>query len=289
MTDRETHENEERTVICPVEGCDAEKLARGMHLHILHSNGNGHGPKGEIPDHIDRDDLETVGTETVEMEYPTERDTEQEARLCPYCGEAFTGKQGVLIHLGQVAGRKNHPDDAAERHEPEDFPRVGVDEDENVVRLIEDDPEDDDRIGGPTVPAERVYRYIAELLATDKQGEARRARRHLLDADDRKQPALLSPVFEPILAEARQRESGDGVTTTLEDDGVRVEAGDRSPTLTADEARRLADELEQAIKHEDYLDDGLRGLIEWLRDCADVLDGEMSEERLHIEHNRRSR
>jgi len=45
MTDCETHENEERTVICPVEGCDAEKLARGMHLHVLHSKGDGQALK----------------------------------------------------------------------------------------------------------------------------------------------------------------------------------------------------------------------------------------------------
>jgi len=35
---------------------------------------------------------------------------------------------------------------------------VSVDDDKNVVRRIEDDPEDDNRAGGPTVPAERVYR-----------------------------------------------------------------------------------------------------------------------------------
>jgi hypothetical protein len=164
---------------------------------------------------------------------------------------------------------------------------VGVDDDENVVRLIEDDPEDDNRAGGPTVPAERVYQYIAELLAKDKQGEAQRARRRLLDADDDGQRALLSPVFEPILTEARRGEVGDGVTTTLEDKGVHVEADDRSPTLTADESRRLADELEQAAKLEVELDDDLHGLIEWLRDCTDVLDGEITEERLFIEHPRK--
>jgi len=42
--------------------------------------------------------------------------------------------------------------------------------------------------------------------------------------------------------------------------------------------------LKQAAEHEDNLDDDLRGLIEWLHDCADVLDGEMSEERLFIKH-----
>jgi len=39
--------------------------------------------------------------------------------------------------------------------------------------------------------------------------------------------------------------------------------------------------LEQAVEHEDDLDDDLRGLIEWLRDCADVLDGEMTEKEIH--------
>lgn len=71
-----------------------------------------------------------------------------------------------------------------------------------------------------------------------------RARRRLLETGEREQPALLSQVFEPILAEARRQKVGDGVTTALEDDGVYIEAGDRSPTLTADEARRLADEVE---------------------------------------------
>lgn len=65
-----------------------------------------------------------------------------------------------------------------------------------------------------------------------------------------------------------------------------VEAGDRSPTLAADEARWLADKLERATEHENGLDDHLRGLIEWLRDCADVLDDEMTEERLFIKYER---
>jgi len=180
--ERETHENDERTVLCPVEGCDSEQLARALHLHVRQSSGEGHGPQGEIPDDVALDDAETVGTETVEMEYPTERDTEQEVRLCPYCGQTFTGKQGLLIHLGQVAGRKNHPDDAADRHEPGEFPRVGVDEEENVVRLIENRTGANATEPEAAIPAERVYYYIAELLAEDQQEEAQRARRYLLNA-----------------------------------------------------------------------------------------------------------
>jgi len=43
----------------------------------------------------------------------------------------------VLIHLGQVEGRKNHPANASEVHEPGDFPVVELDEAENVVAVVE--------------------------------------------------------------------------------------------------------------------------------------------------------
>jgi len=183
MTCRERHRNGERTVKCPVESCDEEVLARGINLHVRRSAGNGHGPQGEPPDNITFDNLETVGEESVEMDYPEERDTEQVARLCPYCGTPFTGKQGVLIHLGQVAGRKNHPEDAADKHDPEDFPRVGVDEKENVTGVIEQEHPTEDSGTEPTIPAARAYRYIAELLAENKPEEAQRARYHLLRDD----------------------------------------------------------------------------------------------------------
>lgn len=182
MTTKQTHRNPERTVKCPVEDCDAEKLARGIHLHVRQSTGNGHGSQGTVPEHVSLDDLETVGDETVEMDYPEELDTEQVARLCPYCGTPFTGKQGVLIHLGQVAGRKNHPENAAEMHEPEDFPRVKMDDQENVVEVLDDGPASSG--SGPheqSVSTEKVYRYIADLLADDRADEARRVRRGLLE------------------------------------------------------------------------------------------------------------
>jgi len=79
------HPNDERTVRCPVDGCDAEKLARGIHLHVRQSSGDGHGPQGEVPDSINFENLDTVGEQTVEMDYPEERNNEKEARLCPYC------------------------------------------------------------------------------------------------------------------------------------------------------------------------------------------------------------
>lgn len=134
------HENDERRVNCPVNGCDETPLARGVNLHVLRSAGGGHGPQGEVPAHISFDDLETVGTGRVAMDYPEERNNEQVARLCPYCEQPFRGKHGVMIHLGQVAGRKNHPEDAPKQHEPDDFAIVQLDDQENIVEVVEDAP-----------------------------------------------------------------------------------------------------------------------------------------------------
>lgn len=132
-----SHRNKERTVRCPVEGCDAEKLARGIHLHIRQSSGNGHGPTGEVPDHIDLDNLETVGSREVEMNYPSERETQDAARLCPYCSKVFKGKRGVLIHLGQKAGQKNHPVET-DKLSGEEAPRVEVDRHGDTTSFVDD-------------------------------------------------------------------------------------------------------------------------------------------------------
>ncbi|WP_275879491.1 hypothetical protein [Haloferax volcanii] len=156
-----------------------------MHLHVLRSVGDGHGPQGEIPEHLNFENLEEVGTREVEVNYPEERKTESVARLCPYCGKPFKGKHGVLIHLGQIEGRKNHPANASEVHEPDDFPVVELDEAENVVAVVEGRmpssagnwPYEE------SIPVERVYRLIAELLAEGDPEMAARARTQLLAID----------------------------------------------------------------------------------------------------------
>jgi hypothetical protein len=100
--------------------------------------GEGHGEQGDVPDGISFDDLETVGARQVEMDYPEERDSEQVLRMCPYCKRPFRGKEGVMIHLGQLAGRKNHPENAQECHEEDDFPIVHVDDKGNIVDMPEE-------------------------------------------------------------------------------------------------------------------------------------------------------
>jgi len=178
------HRNDERTVHCPVEECDATPLARGINLHLRQSSGHGHGQQGEVPDHLSTENLETVGNREVEMDYPDERDTEHLPRLCPYCSQSFEGKNGVQIHLSHVAGRNNHPKDVDEQHSEEDFPVVEVDKRGNITRVVgqsRDDGTVDVEKG--VVPVERVYGFIADLLADDRQKVAQQARRALLESD----------------------------------------------------------------------------------------------------------
>lgn len=129
--------NPEDIVKCPVEGCDHEGLSRGMHLHIRQSSGNGHGPHGDVPEHLDLSTLEKVGEQDVDIDYPETREIENVARLCPYCGRAFRGYQGVKIHLGQKKGQGVHPEDANETEKSE-TPIAHVDEDMNVIELVEE-------------------------------------------------------------------------------------------------------------------------------------------------------
>jgi len=176
------HINEERTVHCPVEDCDATPLARGVHLHVTRSVGNGHGPQGEVPDGLDLDNLETAGTKEVSMDYPEHRKTENVARLCPYCERPFRGKQGVLIHLGQTLGRKDHPSILPDDLDPDSFSIVKLDKHDNIVEVVEEADmdvlpsakkrqSDEEREELP----EKVREYIAELRAEGKDDEADRA------------------------------------------------------------------------------------------------------------------
>jgi hypothetical protein len=181
---KKSHKNEERTVRCPVEGCEKTTLARGLHLHVMRSGGGGHGESGEIPENIKLEDAETVGTKEVTMDYPEKRDSETVARLCPYCERPFRGKHGVMIHLGQVAGRKNHPEDAPEHHEPEDFDIVHVDENENVIEVVEEGtsmPSTERRQAGESgLDPDKVEEYIQSLRDEGREEEAERAEKMLL-------------------------------------------------------------------------------------------------------------
>lgn len=284
------HRNDERTVRCPVDGCEAEQLARGIHLHVRQSAGGGHGPQGEIPDHITMDDLDTVGEQEVEMDYPADRDTDHVARLCPYCSTPFQGHKGVLIHLSKVAGRKNHPADAADRHDESDFPRVEVNEHRNITSVAgESAASRGDAIGEGAVPRRRVYRLIAELLAEDQTRTASRVRRHLLGTDDAVAPGREEPphpaLFEALLTQGRADVTDHAVTAALESEGLMIACRGESAFLSTDEARDIAARLEQVATTEDWHTGEVADLIAFLRGGAAVLDGKRTERSLHEEFN----
>lgn len=184
---RLSHKNDETTVKCPAADCDEEVLARGLHLHVRQSVGDGHGTQGEVPSGLNLENAEKVGSREVEMDYPEEREAEEVARLCPYCERPFRGKNGVMIHLGQVKGRKNHPEDAPERHEPDDFPIVTVDENENVIEIMDEGttmPSTDQRrereAEGESLDEEAIKEHIQDLRDQGLDNEADRAEKMLL-------------------------------------------------------------------------------------------------------------
>jgi hypothetical protein len=268
------HKNDERTVRCPVEGCDATPLARGINLHVMKSSGDGHGPRGEVPEHLDFENLETVGTDVVEMDYPEERDTENVARLCPYCSRPWKGKNGVLIHLGQVAGRKNHPKNAAERHSEDDFPRVEVDEQGNITSVVDDAaPSRDDAIENGAVPVQQVYQLIAKLVSENQQQAARQVRQHLIEEDTATRPLRKAPphqdLYHALLSLHYTDQTHNEIAAILEDDGIRVTCRGVSAVLTSDEARDIAAGLEQAGSEQDK---GVSDLIEFLHRGVDILE-----------------
>ena len=183
-SDKQASRKKERTVRCPVEGCEAEKLARGIHLHVMQSSGNGHGPKGEVPDGLAFDELETVGKQEVGASQPQQGATERELRQCPYCDEPFKGRRGLGAHFSQLAGRKGHPDGMEEFPAPADCPVVRLDQNDNIIEIMNDnDPETvEDTATEADAMKAAIHQYIADLWSEGRREEAAHAERRLLDS-----------------------------------------------------------------------------------------------------------
>jgi len=284
------HRNDERTVRCPVDGCDATPLARGINLHLRRSSGDGHGPQGEVPDHISTDQLETVGEREVQMDYPAERDNEKHARLCPYCSQTFEGAQGIMTHLTHTEGRQNHPENAAAQHTVEDFPRVEVDQRGNVRRLIGNDRSPTNSpTGNNAVPKERVYRLIADFMAQGETEAANRVRRHLLDGNVANRSLRENPdhvnLFHKLVIHSQAGDTDHSLTAAVEREGIMVACRGTSAFYNAAEARDVAAGLERATS-DDPRDEEIAALIEFLRYGAGRLDNDNVVQGFHEEFQR---
>lgn len=107
-------------------------------MHIFQTDdpdGEGHYPRFEIPPYLVKDDLKVTGDEKVTIDYPDEQDLEEIYYLDTYTGKAYKGKRGLMVHLGQLAGKNNIPEDITDRHDADDFPVVDIDDDGNVTEV----------------------------------------------------------------------------------------------------------------------------------------------------------
>lgn len=174
--------NSENIVKCPVEDCNYEGLSRGIHLHIRQSSDEKHGPNGEVPDNIDLSNMEVVGKESVDVNYPDKRNVEDVVRLCPFCGRAFNGFHGIKIHLGQKKGQGVHPEDID--IEKNDCPIAHVDQDMNVVEIVEENslmPSTKRRIiNDDSISIERIEEFVTQLDEEGNSEMAERIRNELL-------------------------------------------------------------------------------------------------------------
>lgn len=136
-TEQTQHMNQEDASVCPADGCDFTGANRSIGPHIRMSSDNAHGDKGDHPDHLTIESAESAGTESVSMEYPDEVDNERGTTYCPFCRGTFEGR-AIMIHLGAMAGRENHPESPKEDFEISDFAVVETDSEDNITAVLEE-------------------------------------------------------------------------------------------------------------------------------------------------------
>lgn len=170
-----TTRNEEDTVICPIEGCEQEVTSRGLYMHIYHTNddpGEGHYPKYELPPDIDEEEIKPSGTREVAVDYPETQDLGDTTYFDTYTGKCYEGKRGLMVHLGQLAGRGNIPEDITDRHDADDFPIVEADDDGKILEVLKpaegDVPSIEPYLPGYSredgyIPKRKVKQFVEDL------------------------------------------------------------------------------------------------------------------------------
>ena len=176
-----THGDANDVLVCPVEGCSKEnEYERGIYLHILWSVGNGHGEQGEVPEELGLEKPPISGPQDQVINDPVDYPARRIARICPYCGDTFYGENGVLIHLGKLAGKKNHPVNASDVHEPEDFPIVELDDNDDIIGVVSSraacpgetrDESESDEGGADVTLSKDQFDYLRVLIYEETDDE----------------------------------------------------------------------------------------------------------------------
>ena len=216
-----------------------------------------------------------------------EDDTEHIAYLCPYCIQTCADSEELRSHLGRNAGRTNHPGNVTEQLNPEEVPRVEITD--GLVQRVVDTPSPDptDILHKGTVPVARVFELIADLVADGEKRTAHHVRRALLGTDVAVAPGRADPpypdLFESLLTFGRADWTNHRLSTALEVDGLWVAYHGEDAILSPEEAREIADRLEQVAAVEGWQGGDARDFIAFLRAAADVYDGAKTEQDLHRE------
>jgi len=133
-------DTQEEKVSCPIDRCNEEVMSRGLFIHTWQTDdppGTGHYPRGEVPPGFREKNKEVTGKEEVDIDYPDTQNLEDLDYLDTYTGKTYSGKRGLMIHLGQMAGKENIPESITENREAHDFPIVEVDDDGNITEVKE--------------------------------------------------------------------------------------------------------------------------------------------------------
>ena len=92
-----------------------------------------------------------------------------------------------MIHIGQMAGRKDHPESGREDVDPDDLAIVRTDKNENVVEYVKEstlmpstEQRQEQETDGESLDETEVRKYIEELREQGKEEEADRAKQMLL-------------------------------------------------------------------------------------------------------------
>jgi len=96
---------------CPF--CKDTVDSRGLYAHVMHSEGDGHGERGSVPDGFNPREAPIVTEDDVVIEADLEEEYPNRLMLCHHCGTICKDRRGLAIHLSKSAGDELHPPDAS--------------------------------------------------------------------------------------------------------------------------------------------------------------------------------
>lgn len=161
---------------CPY--CGEEHFSRSLYGHVVFSSDDVHGERGKVPEGFSVEDAKTVDRRPMQSHV---RDSSSEVVRCKFCGEDFSGRHGLRIHLAHSTPDADHPEDLNPDTAGIRVPRK--------VSSLPDEPVDPDEVAaafhakmdeysgnagkaGGMVPVEALEDLLDEFRMREPQGAA---------------------------------------------------------------------------------------------------------------------